>query len=369
MKELDFDELDRAVNSLMADVKPDSPQLPGDDRVRTVSIPPSEAPTPPATPKATAPSVLPALSPPPPAARRGGRFMDVMHPSADMKKPETPPKVSREGTPLIPTEPFDSPKTPSLPAEPPAAQPEKAPTPAAASSEWPDPLDLPQFSAANPSTSSPPSQPETPPQATAGEAAETSKSAEQVAPDTSPGEPAPLTSPFLPDAKVEKRPLGGSSPAAPPAEVPTGEAVSSSDQPDEQLPPAPQEAAQPLPEELQNDLVAIEAGTSNLMPPGTGLPADNAPTQESQTTKVVDAGLKEPEPTVPKGPVSIPPQYKEEPSTGDQHSGAIYDTAAYHQPLTHPVKKKSGWLWVVWILLILALGGAVGAALYFFGII
>jgi hypothetical protein len=75
------------------------------------------------------------------------------------------------------------------------------------------------------------------------------------------------------------------------------------------------------------------------------------------------------EPVVPKGPISIPQQYKEEPSTGDAKNGAIYDTDTYHhQPLAHPKKKKSGWMWVIWIILILIIGAAAGAALYWAGI-
>ena len=59
---------------------------------------------------------------------------------------------------------------------------------------------------------------------------------------------------------------------------------------------------------------------------------------------------------------SIPQQYKvQQPiESAEAPAGAIYDT----QPLAHPAKKKPGWLWAVYILVI-ALVGA-GATLDLF---
>lgn len=65
-------------------------------------------------------------------------------------------------------------------------------------------------------------------------------------------------------------------------------------------------------------------------------------------------------------PTSISQQYQEKPNTGDQHSGAIYDTDSYHKAVVQPAKKGSGWLWVLWVVLLLAIGAGVGAAIYFF---
>ena len=86
-------------------------------------------------------------------------------------------------------------------------------------------------------------------------------------------------------------------------------------------------------------------------------------------TPAVEAPVAEPAPVVPTGPTSIPQQYQEEKSTGDQPSGSIYDTDSYHQPLAHPAKTKSGWLWIIWILLLLIVSGGGAVALYFLGII
>ncbi|MNL44290.1 hypothetical protein D3C87_1668540 [compost metagenome] len=81
------------------------------------------------------------------------------------------------------------------------------------------------------------------------------------------------------------------------------------------------------------------------------------------------APIVTPVPAAVSGPASIQPQYKEEPSSTKEEHAAIYDTDSYHKPLTHPAKKKSGWLWVLWIVLLLALGAGGAAALYYFKII
>jgi hypothetical protein len=66
---------------------------------------------------------------------------------------------------------------------------------------------------------------------------------------------------------------------------------------------------------------------------------------------------------------SIPTQYSEQPSTGDASHTPIYDNEATHQPLAHPAKKKKGWLLIVFIVAILAIGGGLGAAAYFLHLI
>ena len=122
-----------------------------------------------------------------------------------------------------------------------------------------------------------------------------------------------------------------------------------------------------LPAELQQDLVAIESDTTHAGLPKTDAthPADSVPEKKPMPSSY---SVKE-EKTESTGPTSIPQQYREEPSTGDQANGAIYDTDTYHQPVEHPDKKGSGWMWVIWILVILLIGAGGGAALYFLGIV
>ncbi|HEU4716137.1 MAG TPA: hypothetical protein VFS14_04915, partial [Candidatus Saccharimonadales bacterium] len=196
---------------------------------------------------------------------------------------------------------------------------------------------------------------------------------------------APLTSPFLPDAKVEKRPLGGL--ASEESDAPASDddisrapmaddTKKSVDDPNKQLPADPTEVEPVLPEELSGDLMAVEADTTHAelkrahdesaqqsMPAAakeSPVAAQGFETKEPSTSPAASAEEK----PVPAGPTSIPQQYKEEPSTGDQDNGSIYDTDTYHQPLSHPAPKKSGWMWVVWIVLILLVGAGGGALLY-----
>jgi cobalamin biosynthesis Mg chelatase CobN len=59
----------------------------------------------------------------------------------------------------------------------------------------------------------------------------------------------------------------------------------------------------------------------------------------------------------------------EQPSTGDQTSGAIFDTATYHAAtdVAVPAKKSSKVVRIiVWILTLLCVGAAAGAGYFFF---
>ncbi|HEX6416505.1 MAG TPA: hypothetical protein VFZ62_03190 [Candidatus Saccharimonadales bacterium] len=403
MKELDFDELDKAVNSLMGSVSKDAqtPKAADDEAGKTLTISPTlddsakpdfanmdtkAAQAAPQTTPASAPSSSVTVPARPqasaPAARRGGRFMDVVHPSSDMKQPTVPARpVSREGVTIAPA------AAPSQPAVEPALKVEEipAPTPITApveaapvtntSNDWPDPLDM----ATNFK------QPEAP-EASSDSSKEVTEEKQEPAAVAS--EPAmPLTSPFLADAKVEKRPLGG----APVESTESGEDLLKPEEikddsmtvsdPEDQLPADPEKIDMPLPEELRSDLVAIESG-AHMERLTAGETHDDMPASDKKEDSK-DAPAEEKKPLslppeskevkdaapAPSGPTSIAQQYREEPSSGDQSNGAIYDTDTYHQPLEHPVKKKSGWMWVLWIVLILVIGAGGGAALYFLGLI
>ena len=191
---------------------------------------------------------------------------------------------------------------------------------------------------------------------------------------------------FLTAAMVEKRPLGR------PKKETTNENVdedpeklepSAEKQSDENVKSSELDSDEPvgMPEELQPDLVSIEADTDTE---AVSIPDDDQPAQETEDKKPKVDLVKElggtPEPEVPTatesvdgvkptGPVSIPQQYKESPSSQPQDNGTIYDTENYHQPISHPAKKSSGWMIVVWILLIILLGASLGAAAYFSGMI
>ncbi len=174
---------------------------------------------------------------------------------------------------------------------------------------------------------------------------------------------------------------GGAEPASPdePGRAPAFGAKADTDlalaDPNAQLPAAPSDVEPELPEELQGDLVAIEADTTTHRKPeekpeepAKGAMQETSLGTESKEENASPSAPAEEKP-LPTGPTSIAQQYREEPNTGDQDNGAIYDTDTYHQPLAHPAKKKPSWLWIVWIVLILALGAAAGAGLYLIGIV
>ena len=397
MKDLDFDELDRAVNSIMSGSKNARPDAtPQPDAQATQSEPKVDAPSIDATdaPSTDMPMPMnlsagdmpqePAVQTPaptepeddrkPPVTARRGRFMDMVRPGAAQPSESTvPARVSRQGatiersgplvTDIIPATAVTSPvvkKTPSEPVQ--AASVPSAPREA----EWPDPLDMLQDTATEKDN------------------------------DTA---PAPLVSPFLSGTKVEKRPLGGALNQNLETDKPAVDETEPADIRDAHVQLAPnsaESASVPLPEELSSDVMALESDANTIAmptdevktevarqvtaqeepkPPVPVEPSDQPATndQAAETAASVSSpspavkipSSSEPEPITPKGPISIPQQYREEPSTGDQENGAIYDTDTYHhQPLAHPKKKKSGWLWVVWIILILVVGAAGGAALF-----
>jgi hypothetical protein len=322
MKDIDFDELDRAVNSL---ISPGGTPAPADS---TTPAPVASTSTPPTAP--TPPPATPTSTPPLAERRSSGRFMDVVHPSSDMRGSATvPPRpTSREAATITP---------PSSAESIPAAPADSAPETNTKTAAWPDPID---FHAASQEA------PESTPVATPQPALPSSEMT------------TPLETPFLSDAKVEKRPLGAFStdtpeltPAAPGVEpapsttpVDTSTTAPTDDTPKNEDHPIENDT--PMPAELQPGLLSIESN------------------EDSQHEKAETAPTTAAPPT-PVGPTSITQQYKEQPSTGDKPAGTVFDTEAYKKPQSGP-KKKSGLFVVLWIFLLLVVGAGVGAAVYFF---
>lgn len=383
MKDIDFDELDKAVSSLMGtvtgmpepakqdDIKTltitetikdgEAPVMPvgevkGDD-IAVVSVkkaPAPEADTP--KPAASAPSRDASAAPTPSlAARRSGRFMDMVHPASAMKRTEGRP-VSRQGVTVAPlaTPAPEEKETVAASAPAPVVEPvktvvesvEETVEVSVESSPWPDPIDLHEASSSTLAEPEP------------TEPLENDQSAVT----------APLTSPFLSDAKVEKRPLGA--PAAAPSDPSTPLAFDT-EPATEPAPQAGDDVSEPeqvdiiLPEELRGDLIAIEADQSTGNDAAT--PAVERPaSQPVVPTRSMAAPVSMAAAAASTVGGSIPQQYQEQPNTGDQTTGAIYDTASYHQPLEHPAKKQASWLWVVWVVGLLLLGAGAGALVYHF---
>lgn len=299
MEDLDFDELDRAVNSLVTK-KPVAP-TPSQTQPEPSIIQPQPVAT---------DSAVPAVAPTLAERRSMGRFMDVVHPSSDMRSNSV--TLSRPNPSVAaPTAPVNQPVYTA-----PINNPAPAPIVNKPESDQEDYDDIDKIS--NEITNT------------------INKSNES------------LESPFLSGAKVEKRPLGAFSSESPAV---TTEPVTK-DSVDNQVMDSGigiqgDKINPPMPAELQADVLKIEADSTTH--PDRSSENNVAPAMQQ-----------------PIAQTSISQQYAEKPSSSDQNSGAIYDTSSYHKSLVRQPKKKSGWLWVLWISILLIVGAGAGVAVYFF---
>ena len=393
MSEIDFDELDRAVNDLMSNVDTskrheglDDPE----DKVVTLDNSSTESGKVASSPAAETTTVTP-MSPPeakpapaqssPLAVKRRGQFMDMVHPSSDMTSASRP--VKRDGVSIMPPSETVStlPSTESVnkPSSAINAPANSKPTPTLSSIRTPSSTTVvptpmttpaPAVSSAEkssrPTTSSaiqPPAQPNpTAPIASSYSSpgavepgdnkndqpeevasVESEIPAEIVDEASSISSPQPLpTAPFLSDARVEKRPLGANSESAakPPQNVAEEE-------------DAPVSEPVSLPAELQGDVVAVEASVPLDIDKAGSL--SEVDSQSSDADLVVDAG------------VDLTAQSIEQTDADDQVNGSIYDTANYHQPIDgkKPEKKSSPLKWLAWFLVLLIVGVGAGVAYFF----
>lgn len=393
MSEIDFDELDRAVNDLMSNVDTskrheglDDPE----DKVVTLDSSSTESGKVASSPAAETTTVTPMSAPEakpaparssPLAVKRRGQFMDMVHPSSDMTSASRP--VKRDGVSIMPPSETVStlPSTESVkkPSSVINAPVNNKPAPTLSSIRTPSsttvvstPMSTPAPAvpsaekSSRPTTSSaiqPPVQPNpTAPIASSyssPEAVEPSDNkndqpeevasveseipAEIVDEASSISSPQPLpTAPFLSDARVEKRPLGANSESAakPPQDVAEEE-------------DAPVSEPVSLPAELQGDVVAVEASVPLDIDKAGSL--SEVDSQSSDADLVVDAG------------VDLTAQSIEQTDADDQVNGSIYDTANYHQPIDgkKPEKKSSPLKWLAWFLVLLIVGVGAGVAYFF----
>jgi len=292
MQDLDFEELDKAVNSLM-------PKVASDADTNQVVTNPAPIQQPVATPVAA--NINPIERP------NTGRFMDVVHPSSDMRST------------------LNLPQRPSMtvaPAPAPIAVPRPAPT---QTQPVIQPQSQPVINTPNPNVSN--------------WAGLSNYSAGNEIPD----------SPFLTEAKVEKRPLGAFSNEntnnlKPIDNSPVeNELQPKVEMPNTLNPVAPVENK--IPEELDNSLLEVESDSStkpNLVDPNIN-PLSQNPINNS-----------------------ISQQYASKPNVISAEAGNIYDTSSYNKSVTKKSTKKSGLMWVVWIILLLIIGAGAGAAFYYF---
>ena len=383
MKDLDFDELDQAVSSVLGGDSPEEKKETKPEAESTVPIAPvpdahNQHPTSsPIAPVAERTgSMTAAVSP---AVRRRGQFLDMVHPSADMtsrtnvtapaarKKiapvssdvsaPPTSEEKANESAALAAAESEIVPTLAVTTPEPTNDLATVAPDPMTPKPEfsdvtpdeapdakkdvaWPDPLDI-VSAASNEPTTEPAKEPT---DTTDDVAVASAELVMPVAPEASP-------TPFVTDAKVDKRPLGafGSIETPEPADgdVETDEsnsetALSSSANLDEQRTP------DVTPPELQPDVVSVESADKEFASETT----DSDHDVDSSDEKPENSGLSQ----------SISQQYRTPAETPDAAPHPIFDTDEYHQPLLPASNqhKKRGWLVVVIILVLLVVGAALG---------
>lgn len=314
MQDIDFDEIDRAVSSVT------------NQKTRGSSVPEVARSAPVVT---SAPEPV-AVDPSPAMRRSSGRFMDVVHPSSDMRPSSLSRSVpARDETSRIAVPPRVEPVTTEEPS-----------TSTESGFHWPEPTiaSTPDPTASTPDAPAPLSE-------------------SDVTDDMS-----PLESPFLSGTKIEKRPLGAFSTTEPETELPL---IDDFPAPIQTTPPeTSQTEAVPdpeiksvkedIPRELHEDVLMLEAHREVEEEPATVSSAE----QVKDTPTVIEQ-------SVPTTPTSITQQYKEQPSASVTTSGSIYDTEAYHQPLKHTVKKHSSALVVIWIATLILVGGGIGLAIYY----
>jgi len=367
VKDIDFDELDRAVSSVLDQkptaVIPEAAQpigvvtepaaatdTPAPVEVKTAQaevLPPADVLAPaPVRPVSDAPAVSAPL-----AVKRRGKFMDVMHPSADMNPgtsasaPAIPPHKTTLVTPLNQNV-SEEPKPPQVTApdvpDAPAVEPSLVPAPVETK-----PLDLPET---KPSEKPDDDMPELL-TATVEDTHEDSKGSfpssdgyvdpldmpdHSLTPETKPEteatpvvDPTSQQTPFLADTKVDKRPLGAFGDPETPLEKTDNEDKS----PDAATPDAPAETLTvPLPRELQADVVQVESVQEK----------DDSHVSSPATAHATD---------------------------GRVEGHPLFDTSTYHEPIAAVHKSKPVWVWwLVGLSVCLVIGAGVGYFLFTAGL-
>ena len=280
---------------------PNAPATPNESlrAAQSITIPSTSAKTPITSsapvepPAATMPAAPTVPAVPRPA---GGRFMDVVHPSSDMRTVtkdkdvalDSPGSVPSLNTPVAaPTTPIQTPKVPPV---------------------------------------------------------------SRPVPTSAPELHGPVATPFLPDAKVEKRPLGD--PSAPPVAVaptvleqPRSDTVNS-DEPEEIVAINSEVTARADTQDDSQSVLDAAAIVANI---------NNETTEQLSAIESVEVT-----------PTASSVQEVESVAAEHAASMAPVGTNMYDvQPLGHPAKRRSGWGVVLIIVIIIVVAAALGAGAFF----
>jgi hypothetical protein len=352
MNDFDFEELDNAVNTLASKTQDEhrGPSEPPKPALPARPAPKAESLKITSEPEIPAPTSAPQLvRPAAPRTPRRGAFMDIMPPSprktntrvGPTLQPLNPPEQVKPEAIVSPVEPpqlepetapadlHDPEPIPDAPVQPEAPKLERIETPEEKEDavRWPDPLDFHVDSILEDETIEKPAQ----------------------------------TSPFLAEAKVEKRPLGAFSNYKPTEEPPKPRADSA------------------------ETLDSSEPSVDELTPDAEGTYREpEAPAEESskdelapqQSVESVENNMPRPEareePSRPDmhsaAMMSIPQQYRTEDKPADKATRSIFDTKEYHPPLLDATITEhhggSMWMKLFVALVVLVLLGVAGYFTY-----
>lgn len=371
MSDIDFDELDRAINKVVGkeNIEKNETAPPSDDADNA-----SEA----SSEKTSSSSQPPANSPNTINSSSGGRFMDLVHPSSDMRNDSSDSNMMSHSNSSLDNSYEKSTKEPdadvvqnddtdefSLKESPDVSSnesPEKDND--LDHTSMPDPLDF------DPSAK----KEETVADMVSASDNDISKKMQDI-----PVEPPAAdngSTPFLDDVPpVEKRPLGGWDPSK--DEKDYSKVIAAIKQKDSTDPEKPDEDIS-LPPELQKELVAIEE-SNELTPELASL--DNAASDDTKkqletsslSSKKSDDASKDPPVSGLLATGSIPQQYKTvsaQPESVAVHEGhPLFDDASIATKTTGKSPKKDSSLkhtlrWIMIIIGLLLLGATLGAAAY-----
>lgn len=371
MKDIDFDELDKAVSSVLGQKVQSNDTLSAgtESKSETVTVKTSKKEVPAAsmTDTSNRPSTISSgskRSAPSLATSRRGKFMDVMHPNASEAPSETPAELPARTTHTV------EPLNPALAAEnkplpEPVVEPVVAPTAALDESHAligaePAPVenllahtqkDEPETEAAAEKKEDESDESDKPIEATEDRDTEDetsqAESNEKSEADDEPGIPpstlastVPQTTPFLADTKVDKRPLGGFVDSE--AATDGDDGASTREQATQTTTASDPQAAPvvPLPRELQSDVIEVET-------------------------------VAETEETSSENPFAATVSAAAEPKDDGRVEGhPLFDATTYHEPII-TVHDSSVPTWVKWLLGLaacLALGAGVGYFLFTAGL-
>lgn len=367
MDDINFEELDKAVNSALQQTAPKAaPQ----QEEPAGTAPESAGETISDQSMANSAPVSQTV-----VQKRRGQFMDMVHPSSDMIKQSVSPRPSRQAPALQPLNPAivetahqdaSQEEPTSKPAatfsEPAVSQADEDDdtSGSAMKSEWPDPLDVMEQTEHEKQDDDAPNAFSESTTLTGDIDEEENDSVVPAGEDvshtdaqTDENESQEMgTSPFINGADLEKRPLGAftDTDSVPGESAVLEDTTDSTDEEDGEV--------DPMLDEMKQELPAEVAAPQELAPEVVSVESDDPERLNDEIEDTETASGSVPEDSTGVA-TSISPQYTNtEAPSDDQADHPVFDTKEYHQPLTPPAKKSHTRLIATLVIIVLALLGA-----------